>query len=130
MKGVGTMDVNLVLHRRKLLEVIGRHHKLRMLPHSVDVIIFTHTHTHTHTQSGESALMKASYCGHVKTVEVLIEHEAILDLKTAKGLTALTYSVLHQHSDIVSRLVLAGANTRVKDEVLYSILLPLNQHPL
>ena len=61
--------------------------------------------------------MKASYGGHIKVVDALIEREAILDLKTDKGLTALTYAVLHQQSDVVSRLVLAGANTRVKDEV-------------
>ena len=68
-------------------------------------------------QDGESALMKATCHGHVKVVDVLIEHEAILDLKTTKGHTALALSVLHQHPAITSRLLLAGASTRIKDKV-------------
>ena len=70
-----------------------------------------------YVQEGESALMKASCHGHVKIVEVLIKHEAILDLKTVKGHTALALSILHQHPTIVSRLLLAGASTTIKDKV-------------
>ena len=61
--------------------------------------------------------MKASYRGHVKVVDTLIEHEAILDLKTTKGHTALALSILHQQPPVVSRLVIAGANTGIKDKV-------------
>ena len=69
--------------------------------------------------------MKATISGHVKVVDVLIEHQAILDLKTIKGHTALAFSVLHRHPHIVSKLLLAGADIRITDKVyiqVYSLL--------
>ena len=66
--------------------------------------------------------MKASIGGFVKIVDVLIEHEAILDLKTVKGYTALSLSILNQHPEVVSRLLLAGADLKVKDKVCNTIV--------
>ena len=63
--------------------------------------------------------MKASAYGHTDIVELLVESRAILDLKTTDGHTALSVAVLHQRPKIVSKLLLGGADLKVRDKVCY-----------
>ena len=69
-------------------------------------------------------MIKASAGGHSTIVDALIGSEAILNLKTTEGHTALTKAVIHQHPNIVSKLLLAGANLRIKDKVLLPTCAP------
>lgn len=68
-------------------------------------------------QTGDTALIKASACGHMDIVNILVESGAILNLKKASGHTALAVAVLNQHHKVVDRLLMAGADAGIRDNV-------------
>ena len=61
--------------------------------------------------------MKASACGHVDVVDALIEAGTIVNLKKTNGHTALAVAVLQQELKIVNKLLLAGGDPTIKDQV-------------
>lgn len=61
--------------------------------------------------------MKASAHGHMEVVDTLIQAGTIMNLKNNNGQTALAIAVINQHLKIVNKLLLAGADPTIKDEV-------------
>ena len=62
-------------------------------------------------------MIKASACGHLEVVNILVESGAILNLKKASGHTALAVAVLNHHHKVVERLLMAGADVGIRDTV-------------
>ena len=60
-------------------------------------------------QSGMTALMRATYHGHLQMVRALIEHGADLNAKDRDGLTSLKLAKHMGHKEIVSALISYGA---------------------
>ena len=63
-----------------------------------------------------TALMCASYLGHVENVRILIGHGAQIDAKDASGYSALMYAANAGHTDCVSTLLRAGADVNARDK--------------
>lgn len=61
-------------------------------------------------QAGNTMLMLAAYHGHMKLVEILINHGAELDLLNDRGQTSLAGAVFKGHKEIAKLLFSAGAN--------------------
>lgn len=71
--------------------------------------------------------MKASFKGHYDIVVLLIEENAIIDLKSKQRRTALSFAVESGHLEVVKVLLLAGANALITDKkVSFSHLLEFN----
>ena len=67
-------------------------------------------------QAGFSALMIAAKSGNLEILQVLINAEAILDLKSKHGLTALMYAVQNKSEQAAKKLLLAGADGSARDK--------------
>ena len=70
-----------------------------------------------------SALMIASYCGDHKSVELLLENGAQVDLKDNDGWSALMYASLNGHSEVVKLLLENSAQVDLKDNRGCSVLM-------
>uniref|UniRef100_A0A7S2V1X5 RING-type domain-containing protein n=1 Tax=Fibrocapsa japonica TaxID=94617 RepID=A0A7S2V1X5_9STRA len=64
---------------------------------------------------GWTTLMAASAGDHLEVVRVLVEANAMLDLKSADGYTALMLASKFGHLDVVQVLVNAGADTELQN---------------
>ena len=60
--------------------------------------------------------MKAAKSGSLEILQVLINAEAILDLKSKQGLTALMYAVQNRSEQAAKKLLLAGADGNARDK--------------
>ena len=60
--------------------------------------------------------MKAAKSGNLEILQVLINAEAILDLKSKQGLTALMYAVQNRSEQAAKKLLLAGADGNARDK--------------
>lgn len=65
-------------------------------------------------QYGQTAVMLASTYGHKAIVELLIAHQADLDVTAKYGLSALMLAIINHHTDIAASLTEAGANTNFR----------------
>ena len=65
------------------------------------------------TDEGMSPLMAACRYGHVNVVEVLLQHEADLDIQDVTGLCAMHYSVSAMQDSIVIMELLLGAGADI-----------------
>ena len=80
-------------------------------------------------QTGETALIKASACGHTEVVDALIEAGTIMNLKKTNGYTALAVAILNQQHKVVNNLLLAGADPTIKDRVGFCYLYTYVREP-
>lgn len=55
--------------------------------------------------NGETALMRASFCGNAQVVNVLIEYEADMNMQNKNGDTCLHRAAFAGHRDIVDKLL-------------------------
>ena len=69
-----------------------------------------------------TALIFASALGHTKTVQLLIEHGAIIDMVDSYGRPAITYAVLHGNTDTVKLLLENGANPNTREKEGLSLM--------
>ena len=60
--------------------------------------------------------MKAAQSGNLELLRLLVAAEAILDLKSKQGLTALMYAVKHQNVPAARELLVAGAYRNARDK--------------
>lgn len=76
-------------------------------------------------ENGRTALMFAANMGQTKCVELLLEHNAKLDLQDDIGRTALMHAAVNGKSDSVHLLIAKGANKHLKNMVcnLYKMLI-------
>ena len=58
--------------------------------------------------------MLASHAGHREVVEVLIAHQANLNVAAKFGLTALMLAIVAGHQEVAARLVNAGADLALR----------------
>ena len=65
------------------------------------------------TINGTTALIFASFEGHLDIVQILLQAKAIPDLQNETGYTALLLAALKGHSDIVQQLLECGANPNI-----------------
>lgn len=63
---------------------------------------------------GQTATMLAAVHGHQELVNMLIAHNAYLDVTAKHGLSALMLAVINGHMDIARTLVQAGANLNLQ----------------
>ena len=68
-----------------------------------------------HFEEGVSALMRASYKGHNKIVELLLDSGSNVNLKNEAGTSALMYAAMDGHSDIVKLLLRRDARVNDRD---------------
>ena len=71
---------------------------------------------------GATALIRATWKGHIKVVELLIKAGANLDLQNKRGDTALIRAVWMSHDKVVDLLIKAGAKTRIRNKEGKSVL--------
>ena len=67
------------------------------------------------TSNGCTALMFASFEGHLDIVQILLQAKAIPDLQNETGDTALLLAAMKGHSDIVQQLLQCGANPNISN---------------
>ena len=67
------------------------------------------------TINGTTALIFASFEGHLDIVQILLQAEAIPDLQNETGDTALLLAATKGHADIVQQLLQCGANPNISD---------------
>jgi ankyrin repeat protein len=68
-------------------------------------------------ENGRTALMFAANMGQTKCVELLLEHNAKLDLQDEIGRTALMHAAVNGKSDSVHLIITKGANKYIKNMV-------------
>ena len=71
---------------------------------------------------GDTPLMAACYCGHLRVVTYLINKGAITDLQTKNGTTALHSAAGGGHFEIVSELLALGASQLPNNQGLTPLL--------
>lgn len=65
--------------------------------------------------SGKTPLILATERGHVRTVALLIENGARIDLRSSEEWTPLVYAAARGQSDVARLLIGAGANVEVRE---------------
>ena len=69
--------------------------------------------------NGFTALMLASQRGHVKVVQLLLEHGARTDIVSAYGQSALFMAIMNDHPRVVKILLDWGSDKNARDVVGY-----------
>ena len=67
------------------------------------------------TINGTTALIFASFEGHLDIVQILLQAKAIPDLQNETGNTALLLAAMKGHADIVQQLLQCGANPNISN---------------
>ena len=68
-----------------------------------------------HSDSNTTPLMCASACGHRETVQLLLQHGAMIEARNKLGRTAFHAACMNAHPTIVEILIRAGCNTECDD---------------
>ena len=69
-----------------------------------------------HPKFGTSPLMAAAFHGHVDKVRLLIEHNALLNVQSGYGWTALHYAGQAKQVECAALLVAAGADRQIQNK--------------
>lgn len=102
----------LGLHRAAEL---GRHDCAGLLL-GAGASVDARTRFRTPMHARETALLIASYCGHLPLVELLLDHHASIDLLDATHRSALSHAVGSGHLSIVKRLITCHAERDTADD--------------
>lgn len=68
------------------------------------------------SDSGETALIKAAYWGHIDVVKLLISAGADVNARTKSGWTALISTAVFGSAEVVTALLAAGADATLKND--------------
>ncbi|EDL35127.1 mCG56111 [Mus musculus] len=82
----------------------------------VRVLIACHADVNAADNEKRSALQSAAWQGHVKVVQLLIEHGAVVDHTCNQGATALCIAAQEGHVDVVQVLLEHGADPNHADQ--------------
>ena len=77
-------------------------------------------------KDGLSTLMFASKYGHIKVIELLLNHGASVNLENYSGQTAIMFAAESGHTDIVDLLIRYGADISTKSKIYMNSSTPLS----
>lgn len=70
----------------------------------VELFLQAGMNVNTKNEEGQTALMLASYAGHIDTVRVLLKHNADINVVDKFGDSALSWAAAEKHTNIVNLL--------------------------
>ena len=113
MFNIGSTSLPEISNNDKLLEVskigaLAQVQRLFLLNEGVDV--------NCNDGHGWTAIMHASYNGHVEVIKALLEHNANVNMPNNAGSSALMNAIVFGHIDCVRMLVENGADVTLRNK--------------
>ena len=106
-------DVDLRCHRRYATLLYAASFSKKDV-HIVRWLLGHGSDAESENEHGRTPIMAAAMCGHLETVQALLEHGIRINA-TNSGLTALSLASYHGHVNIMWPLLQHGADTEVRD---------------